>query len=349
MANINEVLQYARQRKCSDVHIGVKTGIVLRKDGQLKSYDQSYDDQTIEKMILSLCHDRILKLVQNHEDADFVYTDGSDRYRVNIYFQRGNVTAAIRVIDDHIRSLEELHLPDVLHKLSLLPRGLILVTGPTGSGKSTTLAAMIDFVSSIKNCHILTIEDPIEYVYQQKQALIHQREVYEDVDSFDTALKSAMREDPDIILVGEMRGYETIQAVITLAETGHLVFSTLHTVGAPKTIDRIIDVFPTHKQEQVRTQLASVLQAVITQQLLPLQSGEGRVAALEVMVATDAIKNLIRENKGHQIDSMIQTGKNEGMISLNGSLAQLIKSGQVNQIIAEEYSLDVGELRQYLQ
>ena len=222
------------------------------------------------------------------------------------------------------------------------------IIGSTGSGKSTTLAAMIDFISSMRNCHILTIEDPIEYVYQQKQALIHQREVHEDVDSFDTALKSAMREDPDVILVGEMRDYETIQAVITLAETGHLVFSTLHTIGAPKTIDRIIDVFPPHKQAQIRAQLASVLQAVVTQQLLPLASGKGRAAALEIMIANDAIKNLIRENKGHQIDTMIQTGRNEGMTTLNASLATLVNTGKVNRMVAERYSLDVGELRQLI-
>lgn len=348
MADINEILAYARSQGCSDVHIGEDTGITLRLDGQLKPYIQEYSNQEINEMILSMCKERILEIVKAHQDADFVYVNNEGRHRVNIYFQQEHITAAIRIINNKIKSLEELKLPPVLNKLSLLPRGLVLVTGPTGSGKSTTLAAMIDFISSMRNCHILTIEDPIEYVYSHKQALIHQREVYEDVDSFDTALKSAMREDPDVILVGEMRDYETIQAVITLAETGHLVFSTLHTIGAPKTIDRIIDVFPPHKQDQIRTQLASVLQAVVTQQLLPLASGNGRTAALEVMVANDAIKNLIRENKAHQIDAMIQTGKSEGMISLNASLANLIKTGQVNQIIAEKYSLDVGELRQYL-
>ena len=286
MANINDILNDARIKGCSDVHIGENTGITLRQDGKLIGFEQAFSNEEIKEMILSMCKDRI--------------------------------------------------------------RGLVLVTGPTGSGKSTTLAAMIDFISSMRNCHILTIEDPIEYVYQQKQALIHQREVYEDVDSFDTALKSAMREDPDVILVGEMRDYETIQAVITLAETGHLVFSTLHTIGAPKTIDRIIDVFPPHKQAQIRAQLASVLQAVVTQQLLPLASGKGRAAALEIMIANDAIKNLIRENKGHQIDTMIQTGRNEGMTTLNASLATLVNTGKVNRMVAERYSLDVGELRQLI-
>lgn len=348
MANIDEILAYARNQGCSDVHIGEDTGVTLRLDGQLVPYIQEYNNEEITQMILSMCKERLLDIVKAHQDADFVYVNNEGRHRVNIYFQQEHITAAIRIINNKIKSLEELKLPPVLNKLALLPRGLVLVTGPIGSGKSTTLAAMIDFVSSMRNCHILTIEDPIEYVYSHKQALIHQREVYEDVDSFDTALKSAMREDPDVILVGEMRDYETIQAVITLAETGHLVFSTLHTIGAPKTIDRIIDVFPPHKQDQIRTQLASVLQAVVTQQLLPLASGSGRTAALEVMVANDAIKNLIRENKAHQIDAMIQTGKNEGMISLNASLANLVRTGQVNRMIAEKYSLDVGELRQYL-
>ena len=327
MANINDILNDARIKGCSDVHIGENTGITLRQDGKLIEFEQTFSNEEIKEMILSMCKDRILKIVEKHEDADFVYVNDLGRHRVNIYFQQGYMTAAIRIINEQIKTLEELNLPDVLHKLALLPRGLVLVTGPTGSGKSTTLAAMIDFISSMRNCHILTIEDPIEYVYQQKQALIHQREVYEDVDSFDTALKSAMREDPDVILVGEMRDYETIQAVITLAETGHLVFSTLHTIGA---------------------QLASVLQAVVTQQLLPLASGKGRAAALEIMIANDAIKNLIRENKGHQIDTMIQTGRNEGMTTLNASLATLVNTGKVNRMVAERYSLDVGELRQLI-
>ena len=349
MADINKVLLDARFRGCSDVHITIGNGVVTRLNGKLHFDDSPYSDQELEQMILSMCNDRNKQLIFEKKDADFVYVQGVNRYRVNVYFHMGKMSAAIRVINDEVKSLEELGLPEVLHKLSLLPRGLVLLTGPTGSGKSTTLAAMIDYVASMRDCHILTIEDPIEYVYGQKKALIHQREIHEDVDSFDTALRSAMREDPDVILVGEMRDYETIQAVITLAETGHLVFSTLHTVGAPKTIDRIVDVFPPHKQDQIRTQLASVLQAVVTQQLLPLQDGSGRVAALEIMLATDAIKNLIRENKGHQIDSMIQTGKKDGMISLNGSLAQLVRSGKVNRIVAEEYSLDISELRQYIQ
>ena len=208
---------------------------------------------------------------------------------------------------------------------------MVLLTGPTGSGKSTTLAAMINEINHHRKCHILTIEDPIEYVYRQDLALIHQREVEFDVESFDTALKSALREDPDVILVGEMRDYETIQAVMTLAETGHLVFSTLHTIGAAKTIDCIVDVFPPHKQEQIRTQLSGVLNAVVTQQLIPTADGKSRVAALEVMLATPAVANLIRENKGHQINSMIQTGSQFGMQSLNMCLVSLLRQGKISR------------------
>jgi len=208
---------------------------------------------------------------------------------------------------------------------------------------------MIDLVNKQRNCHILTIEDPIEYVYKQKQALIHQREIGEDVKDFDMALRSAMREDPDVILVGEMRDYETISAVITLAETGHLVFSTLHTIGAAKTIDRIIDIFPQHKQAQVRTQLSGVLNAVITQTLLPHASGIGRVAAVEIMRANDAVRNLIRDNKGHQINSVIQTGKKEGMISLNHALANLVREGKITLDTAKKCASDISEFKQYLQ
>ena len=274
-----------------------------------------------------------------------VYVEGENRYRVNVYKERGHICAALRVIYERIRSLNELGLPPVLDKITKAPRGLVLLTGPTGSGKSTTLAAMINEVNHNRKCHILTIEDPIEYVYRQDKALIHQREINFDVDSFDTALRSAMREDPDVILVGEMRDYETIQAVMTLAETGHLVFSTLHTIGAAKTIDRIIDVFPPHKQEQIRTQLSGVLNAVVTQQLIPTIDGNSRVAALEVMMVTPAIENLIRENKGHQINSIIQMGSSVGMQSLNMSLASLVRQGKISREMALQYTDSPSELQ----
>ena len=313
-----------------------------------ESYEQQRKNELI-KMIMELIPKRLIDNVDRHEDADFVYHVGEERYRVNIYYEQTNICAAIRVINDEILTLEQLEMPTVLNQIAMEPRGLVLVTGPTGSGKSTTLAAMIDLVNKQRNCHILTIEDPIEYVYKQKQALIHQREIGEDVKDFDMALRSAMREDPDVILVGEMRDYETISAVITLAETGHLVFSTLHTIGAAKTIDRIIDIFPQHKQAQVRTQLSGVLNAVITQTLLPHASGIGRVAAVEIMRANDAVRNLIRDNKGHQINSVIQTGKKEGMISLNHALANLVREGKITLDTAKKCASDISEFKQYLQ
>ena len=330
---INEILKASRNNKCSDIHISANTGIKVRQDGLLADYPIEFPQNELIKMIMELIPKRLIDNVDRHEDADFVYHVGEERYRVNIYYEQTNICAAIRVINDEILTLEQLEMPTVLNQIAMEPRGLVLVTGPTGSGKSTTLAAMIDLVNKQRNCHILTIEDPIEYVYKQKQALIHQREIGEDVKDFDMALRSAMREDPDVILVGEMRDYETISAVITLAETGHLVFSTLHTIGAAKTID----------------QLSGVLNAVITQTLLPHASGIGRVAAVEIMRANDAVRNLIRDNKGHQINSVIQTGKKEGMISLNHALANLVREGKITLDTAKKCASDISEFKQYLQ
>lgn len=348
MMTIEEILSQARTMKCSDVHISVGNGIMFRKNGVLQRTDENYEDRDLLTMIMSMTDDLQTQKIKEGKDADFVYVSQGTRHRVNVYRQQHKLTAAIRIINDTILSMEQLSLPPVFQQIVKEPRGLVLLTGPTGSGKSTTLAALIDHINTVRNCHILTIEDPIEYVYQQKQALIHQREIETDVDSFDTALRSAMREDPDVILVGEMRDYETISAVITLAETGHLVFSTLHTIGAAKTIDRIIDVFPAEKQAQIRSQLASVLNAVVTQQLLPLADGSGRTAAFEIMLANEAVKSLIRENKGHQIDSMIQIGRNEGMISLTASLASLVKAGKIAVTVGEAACNDKKEFRQYL-
>ena len=242
----------------------------------------------------------------------------------------------LRQIPNRLMSLEDLNTPPIIKDLIMRSRGLILVTGPTGSGKSTTLAAMVDNINRTRPCHILTIEDPVEYIYKQEKALIHQRDVGADVGSFAAALKSAMREDPDVILVGEMRDYETISAAITAAETGHLVLSTLHTTGAATTIDRIIDVFPLHNQQQIRTQLASVLKGVITQALLPRADGTGRVAAFEIMLGSDAVLNLIRDNKAHQLNSTIQTSSRQGMILLDSSLSAMVRGGTVRM----EYALE---------
>lgn len=345
---LDELIKYGRETKCSDVHIGEGNPITYRRNGQLQFHPVEYPDEMIVKLIYSMMNEKQKDILHRGLDVDLVYvTSDGERQRVNIYKEQKRLCAAIRIINHEIMTLDQLHMPPILKKLADEPRGLVLLTGPTGSGKSTTLAAVIDYINERRNCHILTIEDPVEYVYERKKALIHQREIGDDVASFDIALRSAMREDPDVILVGEMRDYETIAAVVTLAETGHLVFSTLHTIGAVKTVDRIIDVFPPEKQEQIRIQLAGILQAVITQTLMPNTMG-GRVAALEIMTGTDAVRNLIRENKGHQLSSVIQTSMKDGMQTLNYSLAQLIRSGQVEQKIAEQYSDDITELRSFL-
>ena len=265
-----------------------------------------------------------------------------------MFCQQGRAAATLRLLNDSIPTLAQLGLPPVLEKLAEEPRGLILVTGPTGSGKSTTLAAMIDHINATRPDHILTIEDPIEYVYTGKQSIIHQREVGRDVPSFAAALRSALREDPDVILVGEMRDYETISAAVTAAETGHLVMSTLHTIGAAQTIDRIIDVCPAGAQNQIRSQLASVLRGVITQQLLPLSTGQGRCAATEILVGTDAVANLIREDKCYQVGTVMQSGAAMGMHTLNGDLSRLVMTGRITAEAALRCSPNKSDLKQFL-
>lgn len=349
MNRLNEVLTYARQSECSDVHLS-NDKVIVRRYGKLEPYYANFEKDEVKNMILSMLNEKQIEMLKKNEDLDFSYAISDDeRYRVNVYVERDHLCAALRIINNKIRSLDELNLPSILNDAAKYPRGLVLITGPTGSGKSTTLAAIIDLINQTRNCHILTIEDPIEYVYSQKKAMIHQREIGKDVSGFDAALKSAMREDPDVILVGEMRDYETIAAVITLAETGHLVFSTLHTSGAVKTIDRIIDVFPAHRQNQVRMQLSGVINAIVTQELVPNKMHDGRVAATEILVANDAVRNLIRENKIHQIKNVMQTGSNFGMQTLNASLAKLVKSNQINMSDAQKYASDISELKQFIE
>ena len=343
--HINELLTTARAERASDVHITAGRNPLFRIDGSLREtqYALSYDEK--RALIYALLTDKQKKRADEGLDIDTSYeTEGGMRHRVNVFFQQQRIAAAIRLLNDNIPTFEELGLPEALRELAKEPRGLILVTGPTGSGKSTTLAAMVDYVNTHKACHILTVEDPVEYVYRQKQALIHQRAVGEDVPSFSDALRSAMREDPDVILVGEMRDFETISAAITAAETGHLVLSTLHTTGAAMTVDRIIDVFPPHSQQQIRTQLAGVLKGVITQTLLPRASGTGRVAAFEIMTGTDAICTLIREGKGHQINSTIQTSSRQGMVLLDEYLANLVRNGTISRDSAMEKATNKTEL-----
>jgi len=328
--DIRELLSAARFERASDVHITADRNPLFRIDGILCETGYNLSQGEKRFLIMSVLDDDQRTEAENGNDVDMCYeTEDKLRYRVNVFHQQRKIAAAIRLLNDEIPTFEQLGLPEVLRSLAAGPRGLILVTGPTGSGKSTTLAAMVDYINSNRACHILTVEDPVEYVYKQKMSLIHQRDVGADVGSFANALRSAMREDPDVILVGEMRDYETISAAVTAAETGHLVLSTLHTTGAALTVDRIIDVFPPHNQQQIRTQLASVLKGVVTQTLLPKAEGKGRIAAFEIMIATDAVLTLIRENKAHQLNSTIQTGGRQGMVLLDAYLAELVRKGTV--------------------
>jgi twitching motility protein PilT len=347
--DINTLIKEARGLNASDLHLSYGRNPMIRVQGSLieQDYGMSYED--IEKLILSMCNEKQRKFVLDGNDLDFSYsTPEGNRQRVNIFHERGRLCAALRLLNDKIKTFEELKLPPVIKDLANEPRGLILITGPTGSGKTTTLAAMIDYITKTRRQHIITIEDPIEYSFAHNECLVNQREIGLDVNTFDLALKSAMREDPDIILVGEMRDFETIQTAITAAETGHLVLSTLHTSSAYETIDRIIDIFPEHSKQQIRVQLANSLKGVVTQNLVPLINNSGRAVALEVMVANDAIKNLIRENKTYQIPSTIQTSTNQGMKTMNKSLAELYIRGYITKETAFERATDKNELKNLL-
>lgn len=346
---IDQVIMDARMSGCSDIHISVGMPLMFRINGKLTKAMNQYSDPEIMTMLIEMLTDEQREGLEEGIDADFaIKTPDGNRQRVNVFKQDGKLAATIRLLNSSIPSLEMLGLPSVLKTLADKPRGLILVTGPTGSGKSTTLAAMIDYINTNRPDHIITIEDPVEYMYDKKMALVHQREVGRDAQSFASALRSALREDPDIILVGEMRDYETISAALTAAETGHLVMSTLHTTGAAQTIDRIIDACPAGIQNQIRTQLSSVLNGVITQCLVPNARGNGRVAATEILIGTDAVGNQIRENKCHQLGSLMQSGGNMGMHTLNTDLSRLVQMGMITKENALRYSNDRAELEQYL-
>ncbi|MEG1432349.1 MULTISPECIES: type IV pilus twitching motility protein PilT [Eubacterium] len=348
MATLLELIDFGRKNNCSDIHLTAELKPVFRKNGALAQGPFEMTRDEVEAMIWGMMDERQQAKIKAGQDSDFCYvTPEGLRQRVNIYRQQGELTAAIRLLNDRIPDFEDLKLPPVIRRLASEPRGLILVTGPTGSGKSTTLAAMLDYINTNYQKHILTIEDPVEYKHNHKRSMVHQREVDVDVVSFADALRSALREDPDVILVGEMRDFETISAAVTAAETGHLVLSTLHTIGAANTIDRIIDVFPSHSQQQIRTQLAATLKGVITQQLVPLATGEGRMAAHEIMTGTDAVLNMIRENKTHQLASVMQTGGKEGMHTLNANLAKLVKDQLISFDVGHDWASDKSEFNQY--
>lgn len=346
---IDSIIMDARAMRCSDIHITVGMPLMFRINGKLEQAPTQISDGDTIAMLAEMLTDQQREALEGGVDADFaIRTPDGNRQRVNVFKQDGKMAATIRLLNSSIPSMEMLGLPKVLTSLADKPRGLILVTGPTGSGKSTTLASMIDYINSNRADHIITIEDPVEYVYERKCSLIHQREIGRDSLSFASALRSALREDPDIILVGEMRDYETISAALTAAETGHLVMSTLHTTGAAQTIDRIIDACPVSIQNQIRTQLAAVLNGVITQCLIPNLRGNGRVVATEILVGTDAVSNQIRENKCHQLGSLMQAGAAYGMHTLNNDLARLIQQGMISPQQAYKYSNDCAELEQYL-
>ena len=305
--------------------------------------------QDTREVVYSILNDDQRKRFENDLQLDFAYAiPGSARFRVNCFFQRGAISAAFRLIPHEIKTLDELGLPPVLEEFSRKPRGFVLVTGPTGSGKSTSLAAMIDLINAEREEHILTIEDPIEFLHGHKKCIVNQREIGADATDFASALKSALREDPDVILVGEMRDLETISTALTAAETGHLVFATLHTQSTAQTVDRIIDVFPPHQQQQVRMQLSIALQGIVTQQLLPTADGSSRVCACEVLVPTPAIRNLIREGKTHQIYSAIQTSGSIGMQTMDAHLAQLVRKGKITRALAEQRAAVPEELKRLL-
>lgn len=327
---IDTIMAEAVKRKASDIHITVGIPVMLRIDGRLEAYKTELDKKHSESIILSFMDDFQRERLKREKEVDFSFSYEKDvRFRVNVFYQRGDLSASMRLIPSKIQTFEELGLPPVIEKFVTPSQGFVIATGPTGHGKSTTLASMVNHINHTRKEHIITIEDPIEYMFKNDKSVIEQREVYSDTRSFARALRSALREDPNVILIGEMRDLETISAALTLAETGHLVYTTLHTNDAAQTADRIIDVFPPHQQQQVRQQLANVLLGVISQRLLPRSSG-GRIIACEILIANNAVRNVIREGKTHQLPNIIQTSVSEGMITLDKVLAELVSKGEVS-------------------
>ncbi|QOX63042.1 type IV pilus twitching motility protein PilT [Anoxybacterium hadale] len=351
MVRLEELLEEALDRKASDIHITAGLPPMLRIYGKLVPYGgDSLLPEDTSRLLKEIVTQEQYEQFQRQGEYDLSWArPGVSRFRVNAFRQRGSDAIVIRVIAFSVPTLEELEMPDILKELAGKTRGLILVTGPTGSGKSTTLAAMINEINSTREVHVLTLEDPIEYLHKHKRSIVNQREIGHDTKSYANALRSAMREDPDVILVGEMRDLETISIAVTAAETGHLVLSTLHTVGASKTIDRIVDVFPPYQQKQIMVQLSAVLEGVVSQQLIERFDEEGRACAMEIMLGTSAIRNLIREGKTHMLDSSIQTGNKYGMKSMDMSLAELVKKGLISEDEANLYCVDKEMLRKFLQ
>lgn len=343
---IEVLLDEVVKRKASDLHLQVGLPPMLRVDGALGPVTGSdpLDEEAVEALVFSILDEDQKQILLKDKEFDFSFAYGDlGRFRVNAFHERGNMAAALRLIPNEILSAEQLGLPDIINKFADYPRGLVLVTGPTGSGKSTTLAAMVGKINSERASHIITIEDPIEFTHKSHKSVVVQREVHYDTYSFSAALRSALREDPDVVLIGEMRDLETIASAITIAETGHLVLATLHTNSASQSIDRMIDVFPPHQQPQIRSQLANILMAIVSQRLIPAIGG-GRIAAAEILVGTPAVRNIIREGKSHQLEAVIQTGAEYGMQSMDKTLVELIHSGTITYDEARNYAVDLDEL-----
>lgn len=347
---IDKILAEAQKRKASDVHITSNRPVTFRINGELQSInDYKLKAEDTEALLKPLEDEKVVEELKEYGESDFAHSIfGVGRYRVNIFQQRGSYAAAIRILPFKVPDPESLGLPKSIIQLTDKKRGLVLVTGATGSGKSTTLACLINIINHKYARHIITLEDPIEYLHRHDVSIVNQREIGHDTQSYAHALRAALRQDPDVILVGEMRDLETISTAITAAETGHLVFSTLHTDNAASTIDRVIDVFPTSQQQQIRIQLSSVLEAVISQQLIPLESGKGRAAAIEVLLANSAVRNLIREAKSYQIPTIMQTSKAAGMQTMDDALLELYMSGKITAEYAIAYALDPVALRKRL-
>jgi twitching motility protein PilT len=349
--HIDELLELCLKLGASDLHLAAGAPPTARVNGLLTPMDEYaiLRGDIIEHLVFSILSERKIAEFTDELELDTSYSiPGKSRFRMNVFRQRGSIGAVLRTIPFHIPDFASLNMPPIIQTFAQLPRGLVLVTGPTGSGKSTTLAALLDIINRTKPVHILSCEDPIEFLYGHKKAIVNQREIGEDTKSFASALKRALREDPDVIMVGEMRDLETIQMALTAAETGHLVLATLHTQSAPQTVDRIVDVFPPDQQGQIRVMLATSLQAVVTQQLLPACDGSGRAAAVEILIATPAVRNLIRERKGYQLASQMQSGARFGMVTMDQNLAELVRSHRISVETALEHASNPDDLRTLL-